>query len=214
MQLAKSDAKVEKLRKLLADQKPAVREAALTALVVDMQDLATAREVLGGKSDEFAIASRNAVAATALDTPGGANMMRQLVEEGGLAAELRQHIIAKAIEHPDANVRFLFEQFVPPDQRQKRLGETISAAEILKLPGDPLRGDAIFHQNSAAQCMTCHKVHGKGGAVGPGLNTIGAKYDRPQLLETILKPSKAIAPEYVSYNVETQDGRSARRTAR
>ena len=33
-------------------------------------------------------------------------MMSKLVDEGGLSAELKQHIIAKAVEHPDANVRF------------------------------------------------------------------------------------------------------------
>jgi putative membrane-bound dehydrogenase-like protein len=107
VQLSKSATKVEKLRKLLADHKRAVRESALTALVIDMQDMATASEVVGGKRDAISIAARNAVAVTALDTPGGANMMRQLVENGGLAAELQQHIIARAIAHPDANVRFL-----------------------------------------------------------------------------------------------------------
>ena len=205
--LAKSDTKVEALRKLLADRQPAVREAALTALVVDMQDLATAREVLGGKRDDFTVDARHAIAAVALDSPGGAKMIFTLVEEDGLDAEFAQRMIAKAVQHADANVRVLFEEFVPPEQRQKRLGEAISAAEILRLQGDPSRGDAIFHQNSAAQCMNCHKIHGKGGAVGPDLSSIGGKYDPAQLLETILTPSKAIAPEYVSYYVETQDGR-------
>ena len=72
VQLAKSDTKVEMLRKLLADQQPAVREAALTALVVDLQDLETARNVLGGKGDEFTIAACDAVATMSLNTPGGA----------------------------------------------------------------------------------------------------------------------------------------------
>lgn len=205
--LAKSDAKVELLRKLLADAQPTVREAALIALVVDLQDLKTATNVLCGKSDNFTAAERATVAMMSLNTPGGASMMSKLVEEGNLPADLKKQLIAKAVEHPDANVRHLFERFVPPDQRQARLGEAISASEILKLKGDPVRGDAIFHQNSAAKCMSCHRIHGEGGAVGPGLSTIGSKYDRPQLLETILKPSKAIAPEYVSYTVETKDGR-------
>ena len=206
-QLSKSAEKVEKLRKLLADRKQVVREAALVTLVVEMQDSATAQEALGSKDDGFEMAVRKTIAARALDTPGGANMMLQLVQEQELSPDLKQHIITKAAEHPDANVRFLFERFVPPDQRQKRLGEAISSADILELQGDALRGEAIFRQNSAAQCMTCHKVKGKGGDVGPALNTIGAKYDRVQLLETILQPSKAISPDYVSYNVETRDGR-------
>ena len=207
IQLAKSDAKVEFLRKLLNDPQSTVREAALTALVVDLQDLKTATSVLRDKADDFPSATRTAVATMSLNTPGGAGMLSKLVEEGDLPADLKQLVITKAVEHPDANVRALFERFVPPDQRHARLGEAISAIDILKLKGDPARGDAIFHQNSAAKCMSCHRIHGEGGAVGPGLSTIGSKYDRPQLLETILKPSKAIAPEYVSYTVETKDGR-------
>ncbi|MEX0643221.1 MAG: PVC-type heme-binding CxxCH protein [Pirellulales bacterium] len=207
VQLAKSDTKLEQLQKLLQDPRPTVREAALRALVIDLQDLATARDGLCGQDDAFTPVVRGAVAAQALDTPGGARMMFQLVEEDKLAAELKQHLIAQAAQHPDANVRLLFEQFVPLAKRQQRLGETISAVEILKLQGDSQRGAAIFHQNSAAQCLSCHQVHGKGGTVGPELSSIGRKFDPPQLLETILKPSQAMAPEYVPYVVETRDGR-------
>jgi putative heme-binding domain-containing protein len=50
-------------------------------------------------------------------------------------------------------------------------------------------------------------VQNFGGRIGPELTTIGKKYERAALLETILEPSKAIAPEYVPYLVETADGR-------
>jgi putative heme-binding domain-containing protein len=74
------------------------------------------------------------------------------------------------------------------------------------LRGDSKRGEQVFFENSAAQCKNCHTVHGKGAAVGPDLSQIGKKYERATLLETILEPSKAIAPEYYTYLVETERG--------
>ena len=52
-------------------------------------------------------------------------------------------------------------------------------------------------------------MHGSGDTLGPDLSLIGKKYERAALLETILEPSKAIAPEYVSYVAVTDDGRGA-----
>jgi putative heme-binding domain-containing protein len=38
------------------------------------------------------------------------------------------------------------------------------------------------------------------------LSNIGKKYERKALLETILEPSKAIAPEFIPYLLETTRG--------
>jgi putative heme-binding domain-containing protein len=43
--------------------------------------------------------------------------------------------------------------------------------------------------------------------LGPDLSQIGKKYSRAQLLESILEPSKQIDPKYVTYLVETANGR-------
>src|SRR5262249_15919975 len=61
--------------------------------------------------------------------------------------------------------------------------------------------------SAGLQCATCHKIDGKGGALGPDLSDIGKKYPRAQILESILEPSKVIDPKYVTYLVETQDGK-------
>src|SRR4030095_13047060 len=77
---------------------------------------------------------------------------------------------------------------------------------ILKISGDPKRGERIFRQSTAAQCKSCHSVNGEGATLGPDLSAIGKKYDRATLLETILQPAKAISHEYVPYTVETSAG--------
>jgi putative heme-binding domain-containing protein len=43
--------------------------------------------------------------------------------------------------------------------------------------------------------------------LGPELTQIGKKYTRGQILENILDPSKTIEPKYVTYVVETSDGK-------
>jgi putative heme-binding domain-containing protein len=64
----------------------------------------------------------------------------------------------------------------------------------------------IFDRSSAAQCKKCHAVQGFGGSLGPELTHIGKKYEQRALLETIMEPSKAIAPEFVPYLLETKGG--------
>lgn len=141
-----------------------------------------------------------------LTATGGALWLLQHWDETWLGPQLRERTLRGAVEHPDANVRALFERHLPPGSRPQRLGETISAQALLALAGDAARGERIFFRSTAAQCQTCHAVNGKGGQVGPDLSQIGRKYERGALLETILEPSKAIAPEYVPHLAETNSG--------
>src|SRR5262249_5800296 len=72
--------------------------------------------------------------------------------------------------------------------------------------GDPKRGKAVY-LSAAARCVTCHKVHGQGGDVGPDLSQIGGKFDRTHLIESILDPSAEIPQGYHATIIETKSGR-------
>ncbi len=48
----------------------------------------------------------------------------------------------------------------------------------------------LFAESKTVQCRNCHKVGDVGKAIGPDLNGIGKKLDKPKLLESILDPSK------------------------
>jgi putative heme-binding domain-containing protein len=85
---------------------------------------------------------------------------------------------------------------------------TIDVEPLLSLTGDAARGRQLFAESQAVQCRTCHAVAGVGGGVGPALDRVGAKLDRWQLLESLLDPSKTIAPEYRTWLAVTDDGRS------
>lgn len=141
-----------------------------------------------------------------MSSTGGALSMLQWIREGKVGQAARGKAIELALNHPDANVRTLYIDFVPEDQRPVPLGEGMKAEDILGLAGDPIRGADIFFRSSAAQCKNCHMVNGAGKPVGPDLSAIGKKYERAALLETILQPSKAIGPEFISYLLVTTAG--------
>ena len=172
----------------------AIRLQAWPALKKVLRETATPEEI------------KRQIAGQMLASPGGALVLLRLIDEGQLPHNLAGEVVAQAVEHADINVRVLFEQFVPEAQRPKRLGQVIKPDEILMLTGDKERGQHIFFESTATQCKNCHTVHGRGGTLGPDLSQVGRKYERAALLETILDPSKAIAPEYVPHVLETEAG--------
>jgi putative membrane-bound dehydrogenase-like protein len=191
------------LRKLLSDAEPTVRQAALNGLI-DMQDSRALREILAGDKVDAKLQAQTVE--RLMGGTGGALVLLRMMDEKRLSPTLASQTLAKATAHPDANVRVLYEKYIPEQQRPQRLGSAIKPAEILALQGDVKRGEKIFFTSSAAQCKNCHAVNGQGTPLGPDLSQIGRKYERATLLETILEPSKAIAHEYVPYLLETDAG--------
>jgi putative heme-binding domain-containing protein len=124
-----------------------------------------------------------------------------------LSAAVREQVLAAATNHPQDQVRDLFERFLPDEKRVRRLGPTIRPEALLGLKGDAGRGRELFFK-STSLCVNCHKVGSTGGAVGPDLSQIGKKLSKAQILESILEPSKVIDPPYVAYLLETTDGRA------
>jgi uncharacterized repeat protein (TIGR03806 family) len=136
----------------------------------------------------------------------GALLLLDLVDRGPAADSLRREAVTIAQQSPAVEVRDLFERFIPREERARRLGDVADRRAILSLRGDVGRGRAVFADNPAAQCKTCHRAGDIGQAVGPDLTKIGAKYDRAALLDQILEPSRTIEPPYTTYLVETKDG--------
>lgn len=100
-------------------------------------------------------------------------------------------------------VRELFQRLLPPSQRRQTLGTDIQPASILALTGDAARGRALFH--GAAQCGRCHLAAAEGRAFGPELAGPAKRYNRAQLLDQILYPSKTVAPEFKSVTLTLKD---------
>ena len=74
-------------------------------------------------------------------------------------------------------------------------------------PGDPEAGRRIFFHPSGPGCFRCHMIEGRGRAIGPDLSMIGHSQSREHVLESILTPSREIAPLFTFWTVTTKDGK-------
>ncbi len=143
-----------------------------------------------------------------LSSTSGALLLLQDVDDRTLPKPAIALAIDQATQHSDVSIRDLFERFLPPDQRIKRLGSVVQPQQILALSGDQERGKRVFFETSGVSCKNCHRIQKEGKEVGPELTLIGKKLTRAQLLESILEPSKLIEPKYVTHLVEIDDGRT------
>ena len=77
---------------------------------------------------------------------------------------------------------------------------------LLEGPADLSTGERIFFHSKGPGCFRCHQVNGRGARAGPDLSTLAAGMDRRRLVESILTPSKEIAPQFVAWSVARTDG--------
>ncbi|QDU59534.1 Cytochrome c [Planctomycetes bacterium Pan216] len=84
-------------------------------------------------------------------------------------------------------------------------GERLGA---LSSPVDIASGSRIFHNARLALCINCHRHGGRGNVVGPDLSTLGRRDDRDWLLQSILEPSREMAPEYKPRTIVLTDGQA------
>jgi putative heme-binding domain-containing protein len=127
----------------------------------------------------------------------------------------------------DADIESVIQNGVPKTT-MKKLGDALKPVQIRKLivyirslarapaestwrpyvPGDPQTGRKLFFDpQGKIQCAKCHSVGGEGGRIGPALDRIASRRAPEFVMESILEPSKDIAPEYEAVAVATKDGR-------
>jgi putative heme-binding domain-containing protein len=56
------------------------------------------------------------------------------------------------------------------------------------------------------QCLACHKFGTEGGSVGPDITGAASRFNRRDLLETIIEPSKVISDQYQNITITKKDG--------
>jgi putative heme-binding domain-containing protein len=73
--------------------------------------------------------------------------------------------------------------------------------------GNAERGRQVFFDAARSQCVKCHRLGEQGERIGPDLTGIGNRFARVYLVESILEPSRTIAPGYEAVTVLLADGR-------
>jgi putative heme-binding domain-containing protein len=61
--------------------------------------------------------------------------------------------------------------------------------------GSPSRGEKAFH---TAQCITCHRFKGRGEGIGPDLTAVAQRFQRKEILESIVHPNQVVSDQYAS----------------
>ena len=86
--------------------------------------------------------------------------------------------------------------------------------KLLASGGDVEAGRRVFFSSNSA-CNTCHVAEGRGGVLGTGFSTmpfgpdlsvIGRTANRQQIIESIVAPSRNIAPEMQGWMVRKKSG--------
>ncbi|MEX0677062.1 MAG: PVC-type heme-binding CxxCH protein [Pirellulales bacterium] len=77
-----------------------------------------------------------------------------------------------------------------------------------RIEGDRRAGERIFFHQKSAACSRCHQIAGRGAQIGPELTAATGVLAEERLIESILRPSKEIAPQFVSWLVVTTAGKS------
>ncbi len=85
-----------------------------------------------------------------------------------------------------------------------------SIEQLLSRKGNVLHGKQLLAASikNDMLCLKCHSIRGIGGQIGPDLSVIGKKASKQDLFESILNPSKAIADQYLNWQIETTKGLS------
>lgn len=73
---------------------------------------------------------------------------------------------------------------------------------------DPDAGSRIFHHARVGLCANCHRHQGRGNVVGPDLSALSRRQDSRWLLQSILEPSREMAPEYQPRTILLKNGQT------
>lgn len=105
--------------------------------------------------------------------------------------------------HPSAKVAERSARLFANNNVARRQDVVTAYGRALMLDGDPAKGKEVFKKN----CSACHKLQGVGTEVGADLAAIRNRGMEAVLLN-ILDPNREVKPQYLSYVVATDDGRT------
>lgn len=225
--LAKNDDPLARLAEILADEsRPAsVRAIALSLLPVNHPSLSTSRLVRLAQTKHLTL-RREAVRTLALcDTEGRGKALADIASNESFPDDLRADAVLGLAIDPVSHADVLRSVASSPSSvvaaEARRVltpsSETTTESQFAKAPidwheyaqkpGDANAGWRVFFRSSGAACSRCHMLNGRGSNIGPDLTTISRRTTPERLLESILEPSKEIAPQYVPWVLVTTEGK-------
>jgi putative membrane-bound dehydrogenase-like protein len=95
-----------------------------------------------------------------------------------------------------------------PQEAKPDAGDLAAWTKLLANPGDVAAGRRLFFSVVGPQCSVCHRHSGRGGTIGPDLTYIGKSTSREKIISSILDPSRDVAPQYETWILITDDGKT------
>lgn len=81
------------------------------------------------------------------------------------------------------------------------------ALAALARAGNPARGREVFFNAEKSLCIKCHRVGDQGERIGPELSGLGSRFSKIYIVESVLEPSRTIAPSYETHVVTLNNGK-------
>ncbi|MBI3683240.1 MAG: PQQ-dependent sugar dehydrogenase [Acidobacteria bacterium] len=136
-------------------------------------------------------------------TDRGITRLLDLEQKGELPAEMRTLAMSAAHQSRNPAIHARAEKLLPlPATKNKK--PLPPARVLLALEGNAERGKRVFSMKGGPECNNCHSLDGSKQLAGPHLTNTGGKFGKEGLLDALLNPSAAIAPEYTMWILETK----------
>lgn len=129
-----------------------------------------------------------------------------LAEQRAAAATLLQQLATQEGSLVQSQAQQLLQAKQNPPKPISRPDDVLRA--IVGQPGNPEEGRRVFFNHRGPGCYRCHRVEGRGGTAAPDLTRIMRQLDGERLLESLVAPSKEIAPEFAAWHLTPNDGRT------
>ena len=144
-----------------------------------------------------------------LEERGGAAATRLLQKWTGSDPPARERNVAANVKHyqewyrkqfPDAQPAELPQ--VDPNKSKYTFEQLVNLVERGS-HGDVERGRKVFAE---ANCIKCHRFGNEGEIVGPDLTTLRRRFQKKEIVESLLFPSQVISDQYRMVTIVTEDG--------
>lgn len=126
--------------------------------------------------------------------------------------QLQQEVLLELIEAVEGTGEQALKEKLASNQQKLWAGNETASYQSSLNGGDVVKGRSIFFQSQVGQCMRCHAFGDMGGNVGPALDGIGAKLSRQEILESLIDPSKRIAPGFGLVSLKLDNGQQVNGT--
>ena len=185
-----------------------LRSAAVRSLVsIDLQ-LAARRAAELFDGEKLAADDTTATLAAFVNRTGGAQSLAAAMKSRKLKPETARQLLRSLFStgHSDRELLGAFNTALgasakAPDYNEQFVKRLVGDAAK---SGDVARGGVLF-KNLA--CVSCHKVGGSGGTIGPDLTAIGTTLSPERIAEELLWPNRQVKEGFSVVQVVTADGK-------